>query len=86
MGKQLVEIREALRQALDEEMAAVLRNNPPDVSRPTFMRRLLEETIKQYQRDSSLQSIIMTNAEDRDRIFNHLFSRALREVREAPTS
>lgn len=43
---------------------------------------LLEETIKQYQRDSSLQNIIMTNAEDRDRIFNHLFSRALREVRE----
>lgn len=63
-------------------MTAVLRNNPPDVSRPTFVRRLLEETIKQYQRDSSLQNIIMTNAEDRDRIFNHLFSRALREVQE----
>jgi hypothetical protein len=58
------------------------RNNPPDVSRPIFVRRLLEETIKQYQRDSSLQNIIMTNAENRDRIFNHLFSRALREVRE----
>jgi hypothetical protein len=42
----------------------------------------IRKTIKQYQRDSSLQSIIMTNAEDRDRIFNHLFSRALREVRE----
>jgi type I restriction enzyme R subunit len=40
----------------------------------------LEETIKQFQRDSSLQNIIMTNAEDRDRFFNHLFSRALREV------
>lgn len=38
-----------------------------------------------YQRDSSLPSIIMTNAEDRDRIFNHLFSRALREVRETPS-
>ena len=81
-----VRLEQVKRKALDEEMAAVLRNNPPDVSRPTFMRRLLEETIKQYQRDSSLQSIIMTNAEDRDRIFNHLFSRALREVREAPTS
>ncbi|MGJ0394332.1 MAG: hypothetical protein ACR650_16560 [Methylocystis sp.] len=40
------------------------------------------ETIKQYQRDSSLQNIIMTSAEDRDRIFNHLFSRALCEASE----
>lgn len=80
-----IRLEQVKRKALDEEMAAVLRNNPPDVSRPTFVRRLLEETIKQYQRDSSLQSIIMTNAEDRDRIFNHLFSRALREVRETQT-
>ncbi|WP_018391266.1 type I restriction endonuclease subunit R [Ancylobacter sp. FA202] len=80
-----IRLEQVKRKALDEEMAAVLRNNPPDVSRPTFVRRLLEETIKQYQRDSSLQSIIMTNADDRDRIFNHLFSRALREVRETPT-
>lgn len=79
-----IRLEQVKRKALDDEMAAVLRNNPPDVSRPTFVRRLLEETIKQYQRDSSLQSIIMTNAEDRDRIFNHLFSRALREVRETP--
>ena len=79
-----IRLEQVKRKALDEEMAAVLRNNPPDVSRPTFVRRLLEETIKQYQRDSSLQNIIMTNAEDRDRIFNHLFSRALREVRETP--
>lgn len=77
-----IRLEQVKRKALDEEMAAVLRNNPPDVSRPTFVRRLLEETIKQYQRDSSLQNIIMTNAEDRDRIFNHLFSRALREVRD----
>lgn len=61
---------------LDEEMAAVLRNNPPDLSRPTFSRRFLEETIKQHRRDSSLQNMTMTNAEDRDRIFNQLFGRA----------
>jgi type I restriction enzyme R subunit len=75
-----IRLEQVKRKVLDEEMAAVLRNNPPDVSRPTFVRRLLEETIKQFQRDSSLQNIIMTNAEDRDRFFNHLFSRALREV------
>ncbi|PBB34342.1 type I restriction endonuclease [Mesorhizobium sp. WSM3882] len=77
-----IRLEQVKRKALDEDMVAVLRNNPPDVSRPTFVRRLLEETIKQYQRDSSLQNIIMTNAEDRERIFDHLFSRALREVRE----
>jgi type I restriction enzyme R subunit len=81
-----IRLEQVKRKALDEEMTAVLRNNPPDVSRPTFVRRLLEETIKQYQRDSSLQNIIMTNAEDRDRIFNHLFSRALREVRDETSS
>lgn len=77
-----IRLEQVKRKALDDEMTAVLRNNPPDVSRPTFVRRLLEETIRQYQRDSSLQNIIMTNSDDRDRIFNHLFSRALREVRE----
>ncbi|TPL76251.1 type I restriction endonuclease subunit R [Mesorhizobium sp. B2-3-13] len=81
-----IRLEQVKRKALDEDMAAVLRNNPPDVSRPTFVRRLLEETIKQYQRDSSLQNIIMTNAEDRDRIFEHLFSRALREAREGVSS
>lgn len=75
-------LEQVKRKALDEEMTAILRNNPPDVSRPTFIRRLLEETIKQYQRDSSLQNIIMTSADDRERIFNFLFSRALREARE----
>lgn len=75
-----IRLEQVKRKALDEEMAAVLRNNPPDVAYPTFSRRLFEEAIKQFQRDSSLQNIILTDAEDRDRIFRHLFSRALREV------
>lgn len=75
-------LEQVKRKALDEEMTAVLRNNPPDVAYPTFSRRVFEEAIKQFQRDSSLQNIILTDAEDRDRIFRHLFSRALREVRE----
>jgi len=75
-------LEQVKRKALDEEMTAVLRNNPPDVAYPTFSRRVFEEAIKQFQRDSSLQNIILTDAEDRDRIFRHLFNRALREVRE----
>lgn len=77
-------LEQVKRRALDDEMAAVLRNNPPDVAYPTFSRRVFEEAIKQFQRDSSMQNIILTDAEDRDRIFRHLFSRALREVRETP--
>lgn len=76
-------LEQVKRKALDEEMTAVLRNNPPDVAYPTFARRIYEEAIKQFQRDSSLQNIILTDAEDRERIFRHLFSRALREVRES---
>lgn len=51
-------LEQVKRRALDEEMAAVLRNNPPDVTYPTFSRRVFEEAIKQFQRDSSLQNII----------------------------
>jgi type I restriction enzyme R subunit len=76
-------LEQVKRLALDEEMTAVLRNNPPDVAYPTFSRRVYEEAIKQFQRDSSLQNIILTDPEDRERIFRHLFSRALREVRES---
>jgi type I restriction enzyme R subunit len=78
-----IRLEQVKRKTLDKEMTAVLRNNPPDVSYPTFSRRIFEEAIKQFQRDNSLQNIILTDAEDRDRIFRHLFSRALREVREA---
>ena len=42
----------------------------------------LEETIKQYQRDSSLPSIAIANAEDHDRIFNRPFDRAWREAQD----
>lgn len=78
-----VRLEQVKRNALDEEMAAVLRNNPPDVAYPAFSRRIFEEAVKQFQRDSSLQNIILTDADDRDRIFRHLFGRALREVRES---
>jgi hypothetical protein len=36
-------------EAFDNEMTAILRNNPPDVSRLTFVRRLLEEAISAGQ-------------------------------------
>ena len=69
--------------ALDEDMRAVLRNNPPDVAYPTFSRRFFEEAIRQFQRDSSLQNIVMTDPDVRNMAFRHFFSRALREVRES---
>ena len=69
---------------LDEDMRAVLRNNPPDVAYPTFSRRFFEEAIRQFQRDSSLQNIVMTDPDVRNMAFRHFFSRALREVRQNP--
>lgn len=81
-----IRLEQVKRKALDEEMTAVLRNNPPDVSYPAFSRRLFEEAIRQFQRDNSMQNIILTDAADRERIFKHLFSRALREIRESPNS
>ena len=83
-AEDFLRLEQVKRKALDEEMTAVLRNNPPDVAYPTFSRRVFEEAIKQFQRDNSLQNIILTDAEDRDRfsgIFQLRVARGERERR-----
>jgi type I restriction enzyme, R subunit len=67
---------------LDEDMMATLANNPPDVSRGAFDQAFFRGAVRAFQRDREMQSIILSDAEARERVFALMFSRALRQVRE----
>ena len=67
----------------DPGMQATLRNNPPDVSRGTFERAVYPEIIQAFQRDREMSNIILTDAEARAKVFDLLFSMALRQVKDA---
>lgn len=67
----------------DPNMQATLRNNPPDVSRGSFEKAVYPEIIQAFQRDREMSSIILTDGEARAKVFDLLFSMALRQVKEA---
>lgn len=69
---------------LDENMIATLVNNPPDVSRGAFDQAFFKGTVRAFQRDREMQSIILSDPEARERVFALMFSRALREARGEP--
>lgn len=71
---------------LDEDMVATLTNNPPDVSRGAFEQAFFRGAVRAFQRDREMQNIILSDPEARDRVFALMFSRALRQVREAGAS
>lgn len=61
----------------------MLRNNPPDVVCATFRDAFFQGAIKMFQRDNEMRSIILTDADARDKATRHFFNRALRQVRGA---
>jgi type I restriction enzyme, R subunit len=67
----------------DPNMQATLKNNPPDVSRGTFEKAVYPEIIQAFQRDREMSNIILTDGEARAKVFDLLFSMALRQVKEA---
>ena len=67
-------------------MVATLTNNPPDVSRGAFEQAFFRGAVRAFQRDREMQNIILSDPEARDRVFALMFSRALRQVREAGAS
>lgn len=75
---------EAVKDAiLDEAMIATLVNNPPDVSRGAFNDAFFKGAVRAFQRDREMQNVILSDPQARDRVFALMFSRALRQVREA---
>ena len=72
------------REIMDDDLTEMLRNNPPDVVFSAFSEAFFKGAIKMFQRDNEMKSIVLSDAQARDRATRHFFNRALREVREGP--
>ena len=70
------------REILDDDMTEMLRNNPPDVVYSAFSQAFFQGAIRQFQRDTEMKNIVLTDSEAREKAIRHFFARALREVRE----
>ncbi len=66
----------------DDEMTEMLRNNPPDVVFNAFAEAFFRATIRAFQRDHEMRSIILTDPQARNQAIRHFFNRAVRQVRE----
>jgi type I restriction enzyme R subunit len=71
---------------VDDDMAQMLRNNPPDVVYAAFSQAFFKGAIDLFQRDNEMKNIVLTDAQVREQAIRHFFNRALREVRESKTS
>ena len=74
------------RNIVDDDMAQMLRNNPPDVVYAAFSQAFFKGAIDLFQRDNEMKNIVLTDAQVREQAIRHFFNRALREVRERGTS
>ncbi|HEX6958142.1 MAG TPA: hypothetical protein VF194_09165 [Ferrovibrio sp.] len=70
------------REILDDDMAEMLRNNPPDVVFSAFSQAFFRGAIRMFQRDTDMKSIVLSDAQAREQATRHFFNRALRAVRE----
>jgi len=73
------------RTIIDEDMAEMLRNNPPDVVYAAFSQAFFKGAIDLFQRDNEMKNIVLTDSQVREQAIRHFFNRALREVRETPS-
>jgi type I restriction enzyme R subunit len=67
---------------LDTDMTEILHNNPVDVVYTAFSQAFFRTTIRLFQRDTDMKSIVLPDADARELAIRHFFNRALREVRE----
>ncbi|MCW3838228.1 hypothetical protein ACFQ1E_19750 [Sphingomonas canadensis] len=68
---------------LGDDLAEMLRNNPPDVVYTAFAQAFFQGAIRMFQRDNEMRNIVLTDADARERATRHFFNRALREVRQS---
>jgi type I restriction enzyme, R subunit len=74
------------RAILDENMTAMLRNNPPDVAFSAFSDAFFQGAIRLFQSENEMRNIVMSDSQAREQAIRHFFNRALREVREQAAS
>lgn len=81
-----VRFEQVNRTIIDEDMAEMLRNNPPDVVYAAFSQAFFKGAIDLFQRDSDMKNIVLTDAQVREQAIRHFFNRALRDVRASSAS
>ncbi|WP_417814421.1 type I restriction endonuclease subunit R [Thalassospira alkalitolerans] len=80
---QMTRIEAVNPQIVDDNMRAMLRNNPPDVVRLAYEQAAFQGMIRMFQNDAEMRDIILTDSEIRKKVTGYLFGRALREARGA---
>jgi type I restriction enzyme R subunit len=78
----MIRFEQVNREIIDEDMAEMLRNNPPDVVYSAFRDAFFQGAIRMFQRDNEMRNIVLSDSEARDKATRHFFARALREVRD----
>lgn len=78
----MVRFEQVNRDIIDDDMAEMLRNNPPDVVYAAFADAFFKGAIRMFQKDNEMRNIVLTDSEARDKATRHFFNRALHEVRE----
>ena len=79
----MVRFEQVNREIIDDDMAEMLRNNPPDVVYAAFSDAFFKGAIRMFQKDNEMRNIVLTDSEARDKATRHFFNRALHEVRES---
>lgn len=77
----MIRFEQVNREIVDDDMAEMLRNNPPDVVYTAFAQAFFKGAIRMFQRDNEMRNIVLTDAEAREKATRHFFNRALRDVR-----
>lgn len=79
----MIRFEQVNREIMDDDLAEMLRINPPDVVYTAFAPAFFQGAIRMFQKDIEMRNIVLTDAEARDKAPRHFFNRALREAREA---
>ena len=79
----MIRFEQVNQEILDEDLSAMLRNNPPDVVYSTFSEAFFRGAIRMFQREKEMRNIVLSDPDAREKATRHFFNRALREIREA---
>lgn len=69
------------REILDDQLVEMLRNNPEDVVYGAFREMFFRGAVRSFQRDNEMKSVILTEPAMREKVTQHFFRRAQRQVR-----
>ena len=72
------------RDILDDDLADMLRNNPPDVVFNAYSKAFFAGAVRMFQRETEMRNIITQDSEAREKATRLFFGRAMREARERP--